>query len=179
MNILKFVASIVLVNSLRLVRLFPNNDPIMGVMLPFSRQKNLWSAAFFAFIAMFSFDLITSGIGIWTWVTALTYAGLGILFHFYYKNKKKVSMKTYLGSGIFGVLIFDLITGVLFGPAMFGTPMELAFFAQIPFTLLHLLSASAYIVILTPFLDRHLVGSSNFTDSKIAGRLLSLLKAKL
>ncbi len=179
MNKVKFAAGIVLVNALRFVRVFPNNDPIMGVMLPFARQQKWWSAAAFAFIAMVSFDLITSGIGAWTWVTAFTYAAIGIGAHFYFKNRQKIGLKNYLGAGIAGVLVFDFVTGVLFGPTLFGTPMKLAFIAQIPFTALHLLSASVYIAVLAPLLDRHLVNSPQLSDERLAKLFFSDTKLKL
>lgn len=179
MDKFKYAAGVILANALRFVRVFPNNDPIMGVMLPFARHQKWWSAALFAFITMVSFDLITSGIGAWTWVTALTYAAIGIAAHFYLKNKEKIGLKNYLGAGIAGVLAFDFVTGVLFGPTLFGTPIELAFAAQIPFTLLHLLSASAYVAVLAPLLDRHLVNSPQLTDERLAKLFFSETKLKL
>ncbi len=179
MSVLQFAAGIVLVNALRFLRVFPNNDPIMGVMLPFSRRGTWWRGALFAFATMVSFDMITSGIGDWTWITAFTYAGLGIIFHFYFKNKQKIGVKTYLGAGIAGILVFDFITGVLFGPAIHGTPIWLAFLAQIPFTLLHLLSASIYIAILTPFLDKHIINSQDFSAKNALKLFFSDTKLKL
>jgi multisubunit Na+/H+ antiporter MnhG subunit len=142
-------------------------------MLPFARQDKWWNAALFSFITMVSFDLLTGMVGIWTLVTALTYAGLGILFHQIYKNKKKINLKTYLGSGIIGVLIFDFITGPIMSSWMFQLPFEFALIGQIPFTLLHLVSVSVFIVILTPLLDVHLMNSSHLEDQKVWNKLLS------
>jgi hypothetical protein len=117
---------------------------------------------------MISFDVITGMVGPWTIVTSLTYAGLGLLFYKVLRSKNarktKVGLKKYLGCGITGVLIFDVITGVLAGPLMFGMSFELALLGQIPFTLLHLASACGFIVLITPLLDRHLIDSANFDD---------------
>jgi len=79
---------------------------------------------------------------------------LGAAFHFYFRFKEKVSIKTYLGAGALGVLAFDFVTGVLLGPALFGMPIEMAFLGQIPFTIMHLMSVSALIIVVTPYLDK-------------------------
>ncbi len=145
-------------------------------MLPFSKQDKWWAGALFALVTMVSFDIITGFVGIWTLVTALTYAGLGVIFHFYYKRREKVGLKTYLGSGIVGVLIYDFITGVVAGPAMFGMSFYQAFIGQIPFTAMHLISVSAFILVLTPFLDKNVVENPIFNDSKIVTPLLAKMK---
>lgn len=176
MKLLKYAISSVLCNLWRLARIFPNNDPIMAFMLPFSRQDKWLSAMAFAFTTIFVFDFFTSGIGVWTWVTAITYAAIGLFAHFYLSKRQKVTVKTYLGTGVAGVLAYDFVTGVLFGPAMFGVPIEAAFFGQIPFTLMHVLSAGAYILVLTPFLDRHVAGSQLLEDENAINAVKILLK---
>ncbi len=167
MKLLKYALSSILCNAVRFVRILPNNDPIMAFMLPFSRQDKWFHSAVFAFLTMFLFDIFTSGIGVWTWITAVTYACLGVAAHFLFKRTQKVSLKAYLGVGVVSVLVFDLVTGVFFGPVLFGVPIWAAFLGQIPFTLLHLLTVSFYIVVLTPFLDRHLIGAQVLEDSNI------------
>ncbi|PIN98885.1 MAG: hypothetical protein COT90_02190 [Candidatus Diapherotrites archaeon CG10_big_fil_rev_8_21_14_0_10_31_34] len=176
MKIVKYFLSILFCNAFRLLKFIPNNDPIMGCLLPYSRQDKWWASALFAFITMVSFDLITGMVGIWTLVTALTYAGLGILFHQIYKNKKKINLKTYLGSGILGVLIFDFITGPIMSSWMFQMPFETAFIGQIPFTLLHLASVGIFIIILTPLLDLHLINSKQMEDHKVWQKVLTFVK---
>jgi hypothetical protein len=167
-GIVKFLLSGAFCNAFRLLRIIPNNDPIMGCVLPFSKQDKWWYSPLFAFFTMISFDVITGMVGPWTIVTSLTYAGLGLLFYKVLRSKNarktKVGLKKYLGCGITGVLIFDVITGVLAGPLMFGMSFELALLGQIPFTLLHLASACGFIVLITPLLDRHLIDSANFDD---------------
>ncbi len=173
MKTVKYAISIILCNLYRLLRFIPNNDPIMGVMLPFSRQDKWWEAGLFAAITIVTFDLLTSGIGVWTAVTAITYGALGIGFHFAYKKMKikKMSIWNYLGSGIVGVLIYDFITGPIMSSWMFAMPFEAAFLGQIPFTLMHLASVSVFVVVLTPLLDKHLVENESLEDAAVLRRL--------
>ncbi len=149
----------------------------MGVMLPFSRQDKWWQAPLFAFATMISFDIITMRVGIWTIATALTYAGLGLMFHMVYKKVGKVKMKHYLGSGIVGVLIFDFVTGVLFGPAMFGMSFAQAFIGQIPFTVMHLLTVTGFILIITPLYDSAILSNPAIEDSAVLNKIKLLVKA--
>lgn len=154
MKIGKFLSSLSLTLFYRLLRIFPNSDPIMGFMLPFAKKEKLWVSALFAFLAMALFDLITFRIGIWTIVTASVYAGLAVFFHYFLKKWKKMSLKKYIGSGIFGILVFDAITGPLMTSLIFQMPFELALFGQIPFTIMHLISGIAFIALIVPVLDR-------------------------
>ena len=57
--------------ALRWARLFPNNDPIMAVLLPCAKRGR---AAAFAFpvIAMVLFDVLSRRLGVWTVATAAT-----------------------------------------------------------------------------------------------------------
>jgi uncharacterized membrane protein len=171
MKLLKYSLGILFCNAFRFLRFIPNNDPIMACMLPFAKQDKWWQGALFAFLAMVSFDFITMKVGMWTAVTALTYAGLGIMFHFAYKRIGKVKLKHYLGSGIVGVLIFDFVTGILFGPAMFGMSFAQAAIGQIPFTIMHLLTATFFIILLTPLLDRAIVSNPSLEDSAVLNRI--------
>lgn len=171
MKLLKYALSILFCNAYRLLRIIPNNDPIMGCMLPFSKQGRWWQGALFALITMVSFDFLTMRVGIWTAVTALTYAGLGLGFHFLYRRIGKVKLKHYLGSGIAGVLIFDFVTGVLFGPAMFGMSLAQAFLGQIPFTIIHLVTVTGFVLIITPVLDRAVVSNPALEDEAVLNRL--------
>ncbi len=177
MKIIKYALSILFCNAYRLLRFIPNNDPIMGVMLPYARQDKWWHAMVFAFLTMASFDFIVMRVGIWTWVTALTYASLGLLFHFVYKRMKKVRLRHYLGSGAIGVLIFDFVTGVLFGPMMFGMSFTQALVGQIPFTIMHLVTVSGFIMILTPLLDRAVIGNPALEDSVVLNKLKLAVRA--
>jgi uncharacterized membrane protein len=155
----------------RLLRFIPNNDPIMGVMLPYARQEKWWAAGLFAALTMASFDAITGKVGTWTVVTSLTYGILGIAFHFAFKrmqkNGSKIDLLTYLGSGIIGVLAFDFVTGPVMSSALFGMSFAEAFIGQIPFTAMHLASVSAFVLLLTPVLDPMLVNNAKLEDKSV------------
>jgi hypothetical protein len=90
--------------------------------LPAAKNEPLWKAPLFAFTAMFSFDIITGAFGAWTIVTSLTYAFIGILAHFFLKQKKS-SIKMFLGTGALGVLLFDFITGPVMSSFLFSQPL--------------------------------------------------------
>jgi len=142
--------------ALRWVRLFPNNDPIMAVMLPCAKRGR---AAAFAFpmVAMVLFDILSRKVGIWTVVTAGTYGLLGLGFSFVYsalgKRGRRIGPATFLVSGVVGVLVFDFITGPILSSTMFRMSFAQAFVGQIPFTLKHLASVSAYTIVVSPVLD--------------------------
>jgi len=149
----------------------------MAMMLPYSKNEKWYKAVIFPVITMISFDLITGYTGIWTIVTASTYGVLGAFFCVYYKRKKLVSLKTYVGSGIFGVLVFDFVTGVLATPLMFGMSFEQAFLGQIPFTLVHLVTVTAFILVITPILDKHILSNKNLEDQNVLSLFTSKLRA--
>lgn len=142
--------------ALRWVRLFPNNDPIMAVMLPCAKRGR---AAAFAFpmVAMVLFDILSRKVGIWTAVTAGTYGLLGLGFSFVYSalgnRGRRIGPATFVVSGVVGVLVFDFITGPILSSAMFRMSFAQAFVGQIPFTLKHLASVSAYTLVVSPSLD--------------------------
>ena len=162
----KFVLSIFISNIIRLFSFIPNNDPIMALMLPYSKQKNKLMAFLFPFITMVSFDAITGHIGVLTIVTAITYGTLGLFFVFIFKNRK-VGIKSYLLSGAFGVLVFDFITGCIAFPILFNLPFDQAFIGQIPFTLIHLTTVSAFVLIITPLVDEHILENKSLNDTNV------------
>jgi hypothetical protein len=143
--------------ALRWVRIFPNNDPIMAVMLPCAKRGRVAAVAF-PVVAMVLFDILSRRVGIWTAVTAGTYGLLGLGFSFAYsalgKRGRRIGPATFLVSGVVGVLVFDFITGPILSSAMFRMSFAQAFVGQIPFTLKHLASVSAYTVVVSPVLDR-------------------------
>lgn len=142
--------------ALRWARIFPNNDPIMAVMLPCAKRGR---AAAFAFpmVAMVLFDILSRKVGIWTAVTAGTYGLLGLGFSFVYsalgKRGRRIGPATFLVSGVVGVLVFDFVTGPILSSAMFRMSFAQAFVGQIPFTVKHLASVSAYTLVVSPALD--------------------------
>lgn len=51
-------------------------------------------------------------------------------------------------------IIYDVVTGVVLGPVLFGGSMREAFIGQIPFTLKHLLGNVILGAVLSPALER-------------------------
>jgi len=142
--------------ALRFARLFPNNDPILAVMLPYAKRSRL--AAFgFPVLAMGLFDLLTQRVGVWTIVTAGTYGLIGVGLSFVYVRRtahgRAVGAGTYFLSGIAGVLAFDFITGPVMSSGLFRMSFTQALLGQIPFTIKHLVSVSLYALIVSPLLD--------------------------
>ncbi|HLC92291.1 MAG TPA: hypothetical protein VJH23_01135 [archaeon] len=148
----KYLIGGVLTEIYRALRIFPNSDPIMGFILPAAKNEPLWKAPLFAFTTMFAFDIFTSGIGTWTYVTSTMYALIALAFTFYFRNKK-ASIAGYMKAGAAGVLVFDFITGPVMSSALFGQSFALTLLMQIPFTIMHFVSAAFAIVLITPFLD--------------------------
>ncbi|MFA6319607.1 MAG: hypothetical protein WCX66_01640 [archaeon] len=170
-GIIKFLIGLLLANGIRFLRVIPNNDPIMAIMLPYAKSDKKYKAVLFPFITMVSFDLITGMLGLWTLVTALTYALIGFLFTQYFFKERKISIFKYLKGGIIGVLIFDFITGPIMSSFMFGMSFIEAFIGQIPFTLMHLVTVGTFIIVITPFYDKFVFENANLIDSIIIQRL--------
>lgn len=173
-NRVKLVLSILIANCIRLLRIIPNNDPIMSMALPFSRRSSALTSFAFPFMTMASFDFVTGYVGPWTAVTAITYGTIGLAFHYFLKGKKDVGMKAYLGCGIVGVLFFDLVTGVMATPLLYGGTFEESFIGQIPFTLMHLATTVAFILIITPVLDRQVVLNAKLDDDRVWALVLRI-----
>lgn len=166
-NRIRLILSILIANGIRLLRIIPNNDPIMSMALPFSRRSSVLASFAFPLVTMVSFDIVTGYVGSWTAVTAITYGLIGVAFHYFLKSREKVGITTYLGCGIAGVLAFDFVTGVLATPLMFGMTFQAALIGQIPFTIRHLLTTSAFILVVTPLLDKQVLLNAKFDDSKV------------
>lgn len=152
MRVISFVTRFIFGTVLRFVKFFPNNDPVMGLMLPSSR-KSIAEAALFAFLSMFFFDYITSGIGTWTIVTSLTYASLAVLLGLAFSKIKTVTLKHYFLASVIGVLVFDIITGPLMSTFIFRQPLLLTVLSQVPFTIWHLISGVTYTISFALVLD--------------------------
>jgi hypothetical protein len=139
MGLVVFGVGLVVASLLRLAHFFPNNDPIMAVVLPYARRRRQWMAIGFPVVAMVFFDLLSAKIGVWTVVTAATYGLLGWLFSmFYARDKARRGLRallTYVGLGAAGVLIFDFVTGPIMSSLLFGMTFQQALVGQIPFTL--------------------------------------------
>ncbi|AJF61650.1 TPA: hypothetical protein HA239_03835 [Candidatus Woesearchaeota archaeon] len=152
-KIWKFLSTVIAVNIFRFMRIFPNNDPILGVMLPTARVESIWKSILFVFVTMASFDLITGSVGIWTIVTSLVYSFVALLAGLLIRKIKDINLLHYFGFTLLSVLVFDFITGPVMSSMLFNMPFMASLSGQIPFTLLHLMSGLVYTALFCPVLD--------------------------
>ena len=153
-NWLKYTIAFITVLAVRLIPFrTPNIEPIMAVLMPFGKVYGALSAFVFAILSIFVYDSVTSGIGIWTIVTALAYGAVGFASYFYFKNRKS-NWKSYAGYAFIMTIIYDAITGLTIGPLFFHQSFMISLVGQIPFTLLHLLGNVSFAIVLSPVIER-------------------------
>jgi uncharacterized membrane protein len=154
---LKLIIGWAVVFLIRLVPFRPPNfEPMLAVMMPFATRFGFLATFLFGFLGIALFDAVTSGIGMWTLVTAAAYGALGIAAHLYFKNRE-ASTKHFLAFGVVGTVLYDIATGLTVGPLFFNQPFMVALVGQIPFTLMHLLGTVTFTLTLSPLLHRWVV----------------------
>ena len=127
----------------------PNIEPILATQMPFTRIYGPVAGFLFGFLSIFLFDLVTSGIGVWTWITSLAYGVVALGATYFFSNREG----TALNYGLFAILatlFFDAVTGLTIGPIFEHQPFMVALTGQIPFTLLHLLGNVSFSILLSP-----------------------------
>ena len=135
----------------------PNVEPIMAVIMPFGKIYGGVMAFVFGFLSIVLFDSMTSGIGVWTLVTALAYGLLGIGAQYYFKNR--FGWKSYASYAVVATIIYDAITGLTIGPLFFHQTFMISLVGQIPFTVLHLLGNVSFAIVLSPVIERWIMKS--------------------
>ena len=135
----------------------PNVEPIMAVIMPFGKIYGGVMAFVFGFLSIVLFDSMTSGIGVWTLVTALAYGLLGIGAQYYFKNRS--GWKSYASYAVVATIIYDAITGLTIGPLFFHQTFMISLVGQIPFTVLHLLGNVSFAIVLSPVIERWVMNS--------------------
>lgn len=155
-NIVKYIIGLLTVLLLRIVPHPPNVEGIMSTMMPFSKKWGWLSGMVFALLAILVFDVITGTLGVWSLMTAGTYALLGVLSGLFFK-KRKSSVKNYVGFAIVGTLIYDAITGIGTGMLFFNQSFMVTFIGQIPFTLYHLGGNIVFAAIVSPALYKWVI----------------------
>jgi uncharacterized membrane protein len=130
----------------------PNMEPIMGSMMPFAKKYGWLTGTLFSFAAIFCYDILTGTAGTWTYATALSYAAIGLAAGFYFRTHKTIT--DYARFAFLGTIAYDLVTGVILGPVLFGgmTYTE-ALIGQIPFTAWHVLGNVLLAVTLSPAVE--------------------------
>lgn len=133
----------------------PNVEPIMTTIMPIGKRYGKIFAFSFAFLSIVLFDVFTSGIGIWTLITALSYGLIGFFSFYFFKNRS--GWKNYALYAVVVTLIYDAITGLTIGPLFFNQSFTMSLAGQIPFTILHLLSNLSFAIVLSPIIEKWLV----------------------
>jgi uncharacterized membrane protein YuzA (DUF378 family) len=124
----------------------------MSILMPFAKRFEIIGGMLFPALSIALYDVITLKFGVWTLITALAYGFVGLLAAHYF-NTHEPSLKEYLKFTIWATLMYDLMTGVLAGPAFFGQSFSEALAGQIPFTIYHLIGAIGFVLLLTPVVE--------------------------
>lgn len=144
----------------------PNIEPILATQMPFSRAYGKLAGFFFAFLSIFLYDIITTKLGLWTFITAVAYGLLAIWAGFYFKNKANNSWN-YAKFAVMGTLAYDIVTGLSIGPIFFQQPFMTALIGQIPFTALHLIGNVCFAVVLSPLIYRFIIENKKFESASL------------
>lgn len=142
----------------------PNVEPLLASVMPVSRIFGVAASFLFAFSSIALYDAVTSGIGLWTVVTAIAYGLVAIASHYYFSFNAP-TRGHFLGFGIAATLAYDALTGLTVGPLFFGQSFAGALAGQIPFTALHLLGTVLFATLLSPVLVRFLSPATIFADA--------------
>ena len=153
---LKYAATLGLIILARLIPFrAPNVEPILAAQMPIAKRGGVLASFVFGLLSIVLYDLITGTGGSWSWATALTYAFLGPIAVLYFRNRQSTG-RNYVVFAFWSTIIYDAVTGVVFGPLMFHQSLQAAFFGQIPFTLLHLAGNLILAAAVSPLLYRWL-----------------------
>ena len=136
----------------------PNLEPIMAVIMPFGKVYGGVMSFIFGTLSIVVYDSITSGVGVWTLVTAIAYGLVGYGAFWYFKNRS--GWKSYASYAIVMTIIYDVVTGLTIGPIFFGQSLWISFIGQIPFTMIHLLGNVSFAIVLSPMIEKWLVKES-------------------
>ncbi|MFA6515109.1 MAG: hypothetical protein WCT42_02480 [Candidatus Paceibacterota bacterium] len=130
----------------------PNVEPIMATIMPFGKVYGKLVTFAFGFLSIVLFDSVTSGLGIWTIITALAYGAVGLGASYYFKNRS--GWKSYASYALVATIIYDAVTGLTIGPLFFHQSFMVSVIGQIPFTLLHLLGNVSFAIVLSPAIEK-------------------------
>jgi len=133
----------------------PNIEPIMAIQMPIAKKYGALGAFFFGFASIVIYDSLTSGLGIWTFITAVAYGFVGLGARRFFKAKS--SRGRYVSFAIMATIAYDALTGLTLGPLFFGQTFVGALMGQIPFTALHLLGNVSFAFLLSPVIEKWII----------------------
>lgn len=170
-NAPKYILGFLLTAVFRLITPYlhlSNVSPLMATQLTGSKAYGPLIGGLYGTASILLLDLLVGQLGSWSITTSITYGIVGIIGGIYLKNKK-ASAKNFVIASIIGTLFFDLVTGVLMGPLLYGQPWSSAIIGQIPFTLRHLAGNITFAIILAPWFYRSIMTNPSWSFSpKIA-----------
>ncbi len=166
-NWFKYIVGFIACLLIRLIPFRPPNiEPILATQMPFAKAYGKIAGFLFAFLSMVLFDIITTQVGMWTFITASAYGLLGLWASIYFKNKNNSSWN-YAKFAVMGTLAFDIVTGLSVGPLFFHQPLIEALIGQIPFTALHLLGNVSFAVLLSPLIYKFVIENKKFESESL------------
>lgn len=149
-NYSKFLIALIACLLLRLVPFrAPNVEPLLAVMMPFSKAYGAFFSFSFIVLSILSYDLVTNTMGVQTFFTLFAYGALGVYSGYYFKNRE-AKISNFVKFSIIGTLFYDVMTGLTVGPLFFNQSFTSALVGQIPFTLFHLLGNIIFAILLSP-----------------------------
>ncbi len=152
-NWIKYTFAFIAVLAVRLLPMrAPNLEPIMATQMPFGRVYGKLAAFLFGAMSIAIYDLVTSGLGIWTLVTGVAYGLVGLGAVWFFKNR--TGRANYAIYAVIATIAYDAVTGLTVGPLFFGQTFMGALVGQIPFTALHLLGNVAFAIVLSPVIEK-------------------------
>jgi uncharacterized membrane protein len=166
-NWFKYIVGFIACLLIRLIPFRPPNiEPILATQMPFSKAYGKIAGFLFAFLSIVLFDIITTQVGMWTFITASAYGLLGLWASIYFKNKNNSSWN-YAKFAVMGTLAFDIVTGLSVGPLFFHQPFIEALIGQIPFTALHLVGNISFALLFSPFLYKYVIENKKFESESL------------
>ena len=137
----------------------PNVEPIMASIMPLSKSYSKLMIFVFGFLSIALFDSITSGLGIWTLITAVAYGLLGLGAVSFFKNRS--GWKNYVSFAVVSTILYDAFTGLTIGPLFFHQSFMVSLVGQVPFTVIHLLGNVSFAIVVSPILEKWLMKSES------------------
>ena len=175
---LKYLLGWLAVFLIRLIPFLPPNfEPMLATVMPFSGRYGVLGSFLFGFLGILVFDVFTSGIGMWTWITAGMYGALGIGAHVFFKRYEATTLN-FVAYGLIGTLVYDIVTGLSIGPLFYGQSFMSALVGQIPFTAMHLTGAALFAVVLSPALHKWVVQNDVLEIPVLWNRVSALVSSR-
>lgn len=155
-KLFKYITAFLAVLIIRLIPFrAPNLEPIMATIMPIGKKYSKLMAFCFGFLSIVIYDSLTSGLGVWTFITAIAYGFLGLSASYFFANRS--GWKSYASYAVIGTIVYDVITGLTIGPLFFHQSFLVSLTGQIPFTLIHLLGNVSFAIVLSPVIEKWLV----------------------